>query len=61
MSLKTSQMTEQIVQLQHKNCEADDFIARWIQKSSNDKHVIPSSDSDFYQLLNNNVSSSTME
>ena len=42
--------------LQHKNCEADDFIARWIQNHPNDKHVIVSSDSDFYQLLNNNVS-----
>ena len=37
-------------------CEADDFIARWIQNHSNDEHIIVSSDSDFYQLLNENVS-----
>ena len=42
--------------LQHKQCEADDFIARWIQNHPNDKHVIISSDSDFYQLINHNVS-----
>ena len=41
--------------LQHGQCEADDFIARWIQNHPDDKHVIVSSDSDFYQLLNNNV------
>ena len=40
--------------LQAPNCEADDFIARWIQTHPNDKHVIVSSDSDFYQLLNEN-------
>ena len=42
--------------LQNKQCEADDFIARWIQNHPNDKHCIVSSDSDFYQLLNENVS-----
>ena len=42
--------------LQDPTCEADDFIARWIQNHPNDKHVIVSSDSDFYQLLNENVS-----
>ena len=42
--------------LQHKQCEADDFIARWIQNHPNDKHVIISSDSDFYQLIDHNVS-----
>ncbi len=42
--------------LQHPNCEADDFIARFIQNHPNDKHVIVSSDSDFYQLLAPNVS-----
>jgi len=41
--------------LQNKQCEADDFIARWIQNHPNDKHCIVSSDSDFYQLLNENV------
>lgn len=42
--------------LQHSNCEADDFIARWIQNHPNDEHVIISSDSDFYQLLTPKVS-----
>lgn len=41
--------------LQAQGCEADDFIARWIQIHKNDKHVIVSSDSDFYQLINENV------
>lgn len=41
--------------LQHGNCEADDFIARWIQNHPTSKHVIISSDSDFYQLLAENV------
>lgn len=42
--------------LQDSSCEADDFIARWIQNHPEDKHVIISSDSDFYQLINENVS-----
>lgn len=41
--------------LQHPNCEADDFIARWIQNHPQDKHVIISSDSDFYQLISETV------
>ena len=41
--------------LRHENCEADDMIARWIQLHPDVDHVIVSSDSDFYQLLNNNV------
>jgi hypothetical protein len=41
--------------LQHGNCEADDFIARWIQNHPTSEHVIISSDSDFYQLLADNV------
>ena len=41
--------------LQDNQCEADDFIARWIQNHPDDKHCIVSSDSDFYQLLNDNV------
>lgn len=41
--------------LQHQQCEADDFIARWIQNHPDDKHVIVSSDSDFYQLLSETV------
>ena len=35
--------------------EADDVIARWISKHPNDNHVIVSSDTDFVQLLSNNV------
>jgi 5'-3' exonuclease len=42
--------------LQHQECEADDFIARWIQNHPDDNHCIVSSDSDFYQLINGNVS-----
>ena len=42
--------------LRHEQCEADDFIARWIQTHPNQQHVIVSSDSDFYQLLAPNVS-----
>lgn len=41
--------------LQHPNAEADDLIARWIQLHPNDKHVIISSDSDFQQLIGENV------
>lgn len=36
--------------------EADDLIAGWVQTHTNDEHVILSSDSDFQQLLSNNVS-----
>ena len=42
--------------LQAQGCEADDFIARWIQAHPDDQHVIVSSDSDFYQLINEQVS-----
>jgi 5'-3' exonuclease len=42
--------------LQNERCEADDFIARWIQNHPDDKHIIVSSDSDFYQLISDNVS-----
>ena len=41
--------------LQQQRCEADDFIARWIQLHKDEKHVIVSSDSDFYQLIAPNV------
>jgi 5'-3' exonuclease len=37
------------------DAEADDLIARWINLHPADEHVIISSDSDFYQLLANNV------
>lgn len=37
------------------NAEADDLIATWIQTHPNDEHVIISTDSDFYQLMAQNV------
>jgi 5'-3' exonuclease len=37
------------------NAEADDIIARWIATHPQDDHVIISSDTDFVQLLANNV------
>lgn len=42
--------------LQHEQLEADDLIAGFIQAHPNDEHVINSSDSDFHQLLAENVS-----
>ena len=41
--------------LQHPKLEADDLIAGFIQSHPDDKHVIISTDSDFYQLLAPNV------
>lgn len=41
--------------LEETDCEADDFIARWIQIHPDDQHIILSSDTDFYQLLADNV------
>lgn len=41
--------------LQHPELEADDLIAGWIQSHPNDHHTIVSSDTDFYQLLAENV------
>ena len=41
--------------LQHKQLEADDLIAGWIQTHPNDDHVIISTDSDFVQLIAPNV------
>jgi 5'-3' exonuclease len=41
--------------LQHKQLEADDLIAGWIQSHPNDDHVIISTDSDFHQLIAPNV------
>lgn len=35
--------------------EADDFVARWIDLHPTDNHIIFSGDSDFYQLLADNV------
>lgn len=37
------------------NAEADDIIARWIHLHPNDHHVIISSDTDFVQLIADNV------
>lgn len=42
--------------LHHPQLEADDLIAGFIQAHPNDKHVIISTDSDFYQLIAPNVS-----
>lgn len=41
--------------IQAESCEADDCIARWIHLHPKDNHVILSSDTDFYQLLSDNV------
>ena len=41
--------------LRHNEAEADDMIARWIYNHPDAEHVIISSDSDYYQLLTNNV------
>lgn len=41
--------------LQHQELEADDLIAGWIQSHPDDEHVIVSSDTDFHQLLADNV------
>lgn len=41
--------------LQSGGVEADDLIARWIDLHPTDNHVIVSGDSDFYQLLADNV------
>jgi 5'-3' exonuclease len=41
--------------LQHKQLEADDLIAGWIQSHPDDDHVIISTDSDFHQLIAPNV------
>lgn len=42
--------------LHAKRAEADDMIAAWIQRHPDDKHVILSTDRDFYQLISDNVS-----
>jgi 5'-3' exonuclease len=41
--------------LQHQLAEADDFIAHWISLHPTDTHIILSGDTDFYQLLSENV------
>lgn len=41
--------------LQRDRVEGDDFIARWIQMHPGDEHLIVSGDTDFIQLLADNV------
>jgi len=41
--------------LRHAELEADDLIAGWIQSHPRDQHIIISTDSDFHQLLAENV------
>ncbi len=41
--------------LRHENLEADDLVAGWIQAHPEDHHTIVSSDTDFHQLLAENV------
>jgi 5'-3' exonuclease len=41
--------------LQHPRLEADDLVAGWIQSHLADQHIIVSSDTDFHQLLAENV------
>lgn len=41
--------------LRHEELEADDLVAGWIQAHPKDHHTIVSSDTDFHQLLANNV------
>jgi 5'-3' exonuclease len=41
--------------IRHPTAEADDIIARWIALHPQDNHVIVSSDTDFVQLVSDNV------
>ena len=41
--------------MQHKQLEADDLIAGWVQSHPNDNHIIISTDGDFAQLIAPNV------
>ena len=41
--------------MRHPELEADDLIAGWIQNHPNDHHVIISTDTDFVQLISQNV------
>lgn len=41
--------------LRHESLEADDLVAGWIQAHPTDEHIIVSSDTDFHQLLAENV------
>jgi len=42
--------------IRHPNAEADDVIARFVHLHPNDQHYIISSDTDYIQLINSNVS-----
>lgn len=42
--------------IRHENAEADDIIARFVEMHPNDEHFIISSDTDFVQLISDNVS-----
>jgi 5'-3' exonuclease len=42
--------------IRHPNAEADDVIARFVHLHPNDQHYIISSDTDYIQLINENVS-----
>lgn len=42
--------------LYHPEAEADDMIARWIDNHPDTNHIIISTDSDFHQLIRDNVS-----
>lgn len=42
--------------LQNEIVEGDDFVGRWVQNHPNDEHLINSGDSDFLQLVSDNVS-----
>ena len=44
-----------VTMLQNPEAEADDMIAVFIQSHPNDKHIIVSSDSDYLQLISDNV------
>lgn len=55
-SLKTFfQESTNCTVLRHANLEADDLVAGWIQAHPGDEHVIISTDSDYHQLLAENV------
>lgn len=41
--------------IRHPNAEADDIIARWISLHPQDHHIVVSSDTDFVQLVADNV------
>lgn len=41
--------------LRHPEAEADDMIATWVKLHPNDKNIIVSTDSDFVQLVSDNV------